>query len=125
MQAVMDGIATGEIPGQIVRVISSAAKAYALERARANGIEAIALPKRYFDSDAACDEARHRAIDEAKPDLILLAGYLGIVPRQTVEKYRGRIINIHPALIPSFCGKGMYGHHVHEAVLALSLIHIS
>jgi phosphoribosylglycinamide formyltransferase-1 len=118
MQAVMDGIATGEIPGQIVRVISSAAKAYALERARANGIEAIALPKRYFDSDAACDEARHRAIDEAKPDLILLAGYLGIVPRQTVEKYRGRIINIHPALIPSFCGKGMYGHHVHEAVLA-------
>ena len=70
-----------------------------------------------FATPEECQAARHRALVEAQPDLIVLAGYLGILGAETIRAFPGRILNIHPALIPSFCGKGMYGHHVHEAAL--------
>lgn len=118
LQALIDACASGEIRGEVVFVLSTASRAGAIARAAANGIPCVTLMKRSFDSADACDAARHSAIANAAPDLIVCAGYLGILPAATVERYSGKILNIHPALIPSFCGKGMYGRHVHEAALA-------
>ncbi|MDE6221773.1 MAG: phosphoribosylglycinamide formyltransferase, partial [Lachnospiraceae bacterium] len=102
---------------QIVRVISNNKGAFALERANSKGIEAVAVsPKDYADR-AHFNEAFLQCVDEATPDLIVLAGFLVVLPPMMIQKYEGRIINIHPALIPSFCGKGYYGLRVHEAVL--------
>lgn len=117
LQAIFDAIDRGEIDAEVTLVISSARKAYALERARARGIPTLALPMKAFATPEECQAARHRALVEAQPDLIVLAGYLGIPGAETIRAFPGRILNIHPALIPSFCGKGMYGHHVHEAAL--------
>lgn len=117
LQAIFDAIDRGEIDAEVTLVISSARKAYALERARARGIPTLALPMKAFATPEECQAARHRALVEAQPDLIVLAGYLGILGAETIRAFPGRILNIHPALIPSFCGKGMYGHHVHEAAL--------
>ena len=118
LQAIFDAIDRGEIDGKVTLVISSARKAYALERARLRGIPTLVLPRAAFKTVEECQAARHRALIEANPDLIVLAGYLGILGAETIEAFPNRILNIHPALIPSFCGKGMYGHHVHEAALA-------
>lgn len=117
LQAIFDAIDRGEIDGQVTMVISSARKAYALERARMRGISTLALPLKAFKTPEECQQARHDALVKANPDLIVLAGYLGILGEKTIRAFKGRILNIHPALIPSFCGKGMYGHHVHEAAL--------
>ena len=117
LQALIDGCASGMIKGDIVRVISSNASAYGLERARLAGIEGVALPKKAFADEAACHAARHEALLSARPDLVVLAGYLGILPSETLRALACPVINTHPALLPSFGGKGMYGHHVHEAVL--------
>lgn len=117
LQAIFDAIDRGEIDGQVTMVISSARKAYALERARMRGILTLALPLKAFKTPEECQQARHDALVKANPDLIVLAGYLGILGEKTIRAFKGRILNIHPALIPSFCGKGMYGHHVHEAAL--------
>ena len=117
LQAIFDAIDRGEIDGQVTMVISSARKAYALERARMRGIPTLALPLKAFKTTEECQQARHDALVKANPDLIVLAGYLGILGEKTIRAFKGRILNIHPALIPSFCGKGMYGHHVHEAAL--------
>lgn len=117
LQAIFDAIDRGEIDGEVTLVISSSRKAYALERARMRGIPVVALPLKAFATAEKCHAARHRALVEAQPDLIVLAGYLGILGADTIRAFAGRILNIHPALIPSFCGKGMYGHHVHEAAL--------
>ena len=117
LQAIFDAIDRGEIDGQVTMVISSARKAYALERARMRGIPTLALPLKAFKPPEECQQARHDALVKANPDLIVLAGYLGILGEKTIRAFKGRILNIHPALIPSFCGKGMYGHHVHEAAL--------
>lgn len=117
LQAIFDAIDRGEIDGQVTMVISSARKAYALERARMRGIPTLALPLKAFKNPEECQQARHDALVKANPDLIVLAGYLGILGEKTIRAFKGRILNIHPALIPSFCGKGMYGHHVHEAAL--------
>ena len=117
LQAIFDAIDRGEIDAEVTLVISSARKAYALERARARGIPTLALPMKAFATPEECQAARHRALVEAQPDLIVLAGYLGILGAETIRAFPGRILNIHPALIPTFCGKGMYGHHVHEAAL--------
>lgn len=118
LQAILDAIDRGEIAGRVVKVISSSRKAYALERARSRNIPALALPKAAFKAEEECARARHEALIEAEPDLVVLAGYLGILGEETIRAFPNRILNIHPALIPSFCGKGMYGHHVHEAALA-------
>ena len=118
LQAILDAIDAGEITNAKVDiVISNNASAYALERARKHDIEAACIaPKDYPDR-----EAFHKALlaklQEKEVDLIVLAGYLVAIPPMMVEAYPNKIINIHPSLIPSFCGKGFYGLHVHEAVL--------
>ncbi|MDE7338969.1 MAG: phosphoribosylglycinamide formyltransferase [Lachnospiraceae bacterium] len=118
LQAIIDGIACGEITNtQIVRVISNNRNAYALERARAAGIDACCVsPKEYADREQ-FHEAFLQAVEEKQPDLIVLAGFLVVLPEKMIQNYRNRIINIHPSLIPSFCGKGYYGLKVHEKAL--------
>ena len=119
LQAIIDGVADGTIKNtELVGVISNNPGAFALERAKKAGIAAeVVSPKSYSDR-----EAFHRAflsaVDAYQPDLIVLAGFLCIIPPEMIEKYERRIINIHPSLIPSFCGTGYYGLKVHEAALA-------
>ena len=118
LQALIDRIEDGSIQGaQIVKVISNNPGVFALERAKKHGIEGCTVtPKDYVDR-AEFNEALLAAVDEAKPDLIVLAGFLVVIPPKMIEKYSGKIINIHPSLIPSFCGTGYYGLKVHEAAL--------
>ena len=114
IDAVKDGTITNT---ELVAVISNNANAYALTRAKENGIEALCIsPKDYADR-ADFHKALLEKINELKVDLIVLAGYLVKIPEEMVHQYSHRIINIHPSLIPSFCGVGYYGLHVHEAVL--------
>lgn len=118
LQAIIDAIDAGKITNtQIVRVISNNKNAYALERAQAKGIDAIAVSPKDYENRALFNEAFLDAVDEVEPDLIVLAGFLVIIPPILIEKYENRIINIHPSLIPSFCGTGFYGLKVHEAAL--------
>lgn len=118
LQAIIDGVRRGSINNvQIERVISNNKNAYALERARQAGIDAICVsPRDYADRDQ-FNEALLREVDAAGPDLVVLAGFLVVIPPGLIRKYENRIINIHPSLIPSFCGTGYYGLKVHEAVL--------
>ena len=119
LQAVIDGIENGFIENaEIVRVISSNPKAYSLERAEKHRISAMVIGKSNYPDAEARTAALIAALDEARTDLVVLAGYMSILDPKLIEAYRGRIINIHPSLIPKFCGAGFYGHHVHEAVLA-------
>lgn len=119
LQAIMDAIDTGKITNaRIVRVISNNKGAFALERAKGRGIDAVAVSPKDYDDRERFNEAFLNCVDDAAPDLIVLAGFLVVLPPMMIRKYEGRIINIHPALIPSFCGKGFYGLKVHEAVLA-------
>ena len=119
LQAILDAVDQGTITNaQVGLVISNNAGAYALERAKKHGIEAVCIsPKDYEDR-----EAFHRALlaklQESGVNLVVLAGYLVAIPPMIVEAFPNRIINIHPSLIPSFCGVGYYGLHVHEGVLA-------
>lgn len=118
-QAIIDGIAQGAIRNvQIVRVISNNRKAYALERAGQAGIDAVCVSPKDYEEREQFNEAFLRKVEEADPDLIVLAGFLVVVPPQLIRRYENRIINIHPSLIPAFCGKGYYGLKVHEAALA-------
>ena len=118
LQAIMDAMDEGRITNaQLVRVISNNKSAYALERARAKGIDAVAVSPKDYDSREFFNEAFLRCVEEARPDLIVLAGFLVVIPPEMIQRYEGRIINIHPSLIPSFCGKGYYGLRVHEAAL--------
>lgn len=119
LQAIIDGIAEGTIRNtKIVRVISNNKNAFALERAVQNQIEAVCVsPKDYIDREA-FNVALLDAVKEAQPDLIVLAGFLVAIPPAMIAAYPQRIINIHPSLIPSFCGVGYYGLKVHEAALA-------
>ncbi len=119
LQAIIDAVANGTIRNtQLVRVISNKHGAYALERAAKAGIEGVTVAKKDYADKAAFEKALIAAIDAAEPDLIVLAGFLVVLPQELVAKYRGKIINIHPSLIPSFCGDGFYGLKVHEAALA-------
>lgn len=118
LQAVIDAVKAGKINGEIVLVLANASKAYALERARQNGIEAVFVSKKKAGSTEIYNDQVLAHLQRVNADLVVLAGYLPIVGEQIVRAFEHRIINIHPALIPSFCGVGMYGHHVHEAVLA-------
>lgn len=119
LQALIDAQNRGEIPsGEIRLVVSDQADAYALERAKNAGIATALISKKLFPVLAERTSALHRTLEEYSIDMIVLAGYLGIVQSETVQKYEGRIINIHPSLIPSFCGMGFYGLHVHQAALA-------
>lgn len=119
LQAIIDGIAQGAVFNtEIVRVVCNNYGAGALERAKAAGIEGVCVsPKDYGDRDA-FEAVLVRTVEEADPDLVVLAGFLVKVPAALIRKYENRIINIHPSLIPAFCGTGYYGLRVHEAVLA-------
>ena len=118
LQAIIDAIKNKTITNaMIVGVISNNANAYALTRAKDNGIEAVCVsPKDYEDRDE-FNDALLAKVNEFKPDLIVLAGFLVKIPEKMVHEYSHRIINIHPSLIPSFCGVGYYGLHVHEEAL--------
>lgn len=119
LQAIIDAIADGTITDtQIVTVISNNAGAYALERANAAGIAASCISPKNYESRALFNEALLEAVQASGADLIVLAGFLVVIPEQMIRVYRNRIINIHPSLIPSFCGTGYYGLKVHEGVLA-------
>lgn len=118
LQAIMDAIESGKITNtRIVRVISNNKGAYALERAKNKGIDSVAISPKDYESREAFNDALLACVEEAAPDLIVLAGFLVVLPPAMVQRYGGHIINIHPSLIPSFCGKGFYGLRVHEAVL--------
>ncbi len=118
LQAIIDAVESGTITNaQVVGVISNNKNAYALERAKKHGIYAACIsPKDYEEREEFNRQLVH-AIDELNADLVVLAGYLVVIPPSMIEKYRNRIINIHPSLIPSFCGTGYYGLKVHEAAL--------
>lgn len=119
LQAIIDAIADGTITDtQIATVISNNAGAYALERANAAGIAASCISPKNYESRALFNEALLEAVQASGADLIVLAGFLVVIPEQMIRAYRNRIINIHPSLIPSFCGTGYYGLKVHEGVLA-------
>ena len=119
LQAILGAIDSGKITNAKVEVvISNNPGAYALERARNHGIEAVCISPKSFENRAAFNEAFLKKTDEYDLDLIVLAGFLVTIPEEMIRKYRNKIINIHPSLIPSFCGVGYYGLKVHEAALA-------
>lgn len=119
LQALMDAIDAGSVlNAQIVLVISNKEDAFALERARKHNIKHCCIaPKDYADKEA-FGRSLIQTLEQEEADLVVLAGYLVILPEILIQKYQNRIINIHPSLIPSFCGAGYYGLKVHEAVLA-------
>ena len=118
LQALLDAIDAGRVEGEVVLVLSNRSGAFALERARARGIPAVFVSKKQAGSDAAYNDAVLAELRAAGADLVVLAGYLPMVGAGIVRAYEGRMLNVHPSLIPAFCGKGMYGERVHEAVLA-------
>lgn len=119
LQALIDAEKRGEIiGGKITCVIASKADAYALERARNNGIKTRVLARKDYPDAAAYSAAMRDALIEERADLVVYAGFMTILDEQVCDAFKYKMINIHPALIPSFCGKGFYGLHVHEAALA-------
>ena len=119
LQAILDAIDAGKITNaEIAVVISNNPGAYALERAKNHGIEALCMSPKDYESRADFNEAFLTKVEEYKLDLIVLAGFLVKIPEEMTRRYEHRIINIHPSLIPSFCGVGYYGLKVHEAALA-------
>lgn len=117
LQAIMDKIKSDNINAEIVSVVSNRSKAYALERARNNGIEAVFISKKEAGSQEAYERALVKHFKDRNVDLIVLAGFMVILGSTFVKAFENKIINIHPALIPSFCGKDFYGLRVHEAAL--------
>lgn len=119
LQALIDAENAGKIPhGKISLVLASNDKAYALERAKKADIPAISVKRKDYAGQEDFDQALINSLHAYKIDMVILAGYLSILGTSVIDAYRDRIINIHPSLIPSFCGKGFYGLHVHEAALA-------
>lgn len=104
------------LPAEVVCVLSSKKNAFGLQRAEKRGVPANAIPRREYENVGAFNDALHDALDRFDPDLVCLLGFLS--PFELRDRYAGRVLNVHPALIPAFSGKGFYGHHVHEAVLA-------
>lgn len=118
LQAIIDAVESGSITNtRITGVISNNKNAYALERAKKHGVQNQCISPKDFASRDEFNERFIEVIDEWKPDLIVLAGFLVVIPPAMIERYRNRIVNIHPSLIPSFCGTGFYGLKVHEAAL--------
>ena len=118
LQAIIDSVKNGMITNtELVGVISNNKNAYALTRAKENGIDAKCISPKDYESREVFNQELLKAVDAYEPDLIVLAGFLVVLPKELIEKYENRIINIHPSLIPSFCGKGFYGLKVHEEAL--------
>lgn len=119
LQALIDAEARGELgDGIISLVLASKAGVYALERSKNAGIESLVMARADYASVADYSRALADALEAADIDLVVLAGFLTIIDSQVYERFPNRILNVHPSLIPSFCGKGFYGLHVHEAALA-------
>lgn len=119
LQAIIDAVENGAVTNtELVGVISNNKNAYALERAKRHGIWAKCISPKDFDTREAFNLALLEQLNELKADLIVLAGFLVVIPEIVIKEYRNRIINIHPSLIPAFCGTGYYGLKVHEAALA-------
>lgn len=119
LQAIIDGIARGAIyQTEIVRVVCNNPGAYALKRAEKAGIESVCVSPKDYENRGEFEEALIHSVEEAEPDLIVLAGFMVKVPEKMVKRYENRIINVHPSLIPAFSGTGYYGLKVHEAALA-------
>ena len=119
LQALIDQAEAGNIPhGKIKLVLASNEKAYALERAKKHNIETAVVKRKEYDSQDAFDDAIVDTLHAHQIDMVILAGYLSILGERVIHAYQDRMINIHPSLIPSFCGKGFYGLKVHEAALA-------
>ena len=119
LQALLDAQHAGKLPsGEIVLVVSNVAGAYALERAKKAGVPGCTLLKKALGSQEAFEAALLRTLQENRIDVIILAGFLNILSGNFTDRYPDRILNIHPSLIPSFCGAGFYGLKVHEAALA-------
>ena len=119
LQAILDAIDNGAITNAEVKVVISNNKsAYALERAKNHGIENLCISPKDYPSREAFNETFLAKLDSYEVDLVVLAGFLVVIPPKMIETYRNRIINIHPSLIPSFCGTGYYGLKVHEGVLS-------
>ncbi len=118
LEALLNAQETGQIPhGEIVLVLSSAAGAYALERAENHHVPGFAVPRK-GNSQAEFEAGLNEKLTEYQVDMIVLAGFLSILSEDFVKRWPGRIVNVHPSLIPAFCGKGYYGLKVHEAALA-------
>lgn len=111
LQRLIDSVEKGDINGEIVLVVSDRENAYALERARKHGIKAVYIDKKH------CTESIQPELQKMEVELVVLAGFLSILGSEFVKAYEGRIINIHPSLIPAFCGKGFYGEKVHKAAV--------
>ena len=118
LQAILDAVDSGAITNtEIVGVISNNKNAYALQRAEEKGIPNVCVSPKAFASRAEFNQALLDTVDQFQADLLVLAGFLVVIPEMMIEAYRNRIINIHPSLIPAFCGTGYYGLKVHEAAL--------
>ena len=109
-------VEAGEVPGRIVGVFASKPDAGGLARAQRHGIPAVTVPRKAFPDGKSFNDALHAELERAAPDLVLLLGFLS--PFELRGRYEGRALNVHPALVPAFSGKGFYGHRVHEAVIA-------
>ena len=119
LQAIIDKIAEGVITNtEIAVVISNNKNAYALERAKQAGIEAVCVSPKDYENREQFNQEFLKTLDRYQVDLVVLAGFLVVIPPAMIQKYENRIINIHPSLIPSFCGTGYYGLKVHEGALA-------
>ncbi len=118
LQALIGASETGKLSAEIVLVVSNNAKAYGLERARNAGIDTFVYNVKDYPNKEEAHSDLLEMLEEYGVEYIALAGYLKLLPEPLVKKYKGRITNIHPALLPKYGGKGMFGHHVHEAVLA-------
>ena len=118
LQAIIDAVESGTITNtKLVGVISNNKNAFALERAGNHGIPAKCVSPRDFESRAEFNQALLDTVNELEADLLVLAGFLVVIPEEMIRQYRNRIVNIHPSLIPAFCGTGFYGLKVHEAAL--------
>ena len=117
-QAILDAIDAGILPARVVVLMSNKSEAGAVEIARARNISTQHFSQKMFSSEKALADAILEVLEKNHAEFIVLAGYLKKIPAHVIRQYRNRIINIHPALLPSFGGEGMYGHHVHEAVIA-------
>ncbi len=119
LQAILDSQARGENPnGRVTLVVASKPGVYALERAANAGVESVVVSRKNYEDSAAFDAALLGTLQSHHIDLVVLAGFLSVLGPSVVQAYPNRILNVHPALIPSFCGPGMYGLHPHEAALA-------
>lgn len=117
LQALIDAVEAGTINGRIAMVIASRPGVFALERAKKHGIPSCVVHRKAYADDGAFEQALLAALASAKTDLVVLAGYLSILGQAVTDEYRGRMMNIHPSLIPAFCGPGYYGLRVHKAAL--------